>query len=702
MFRKFAQPFLAAAIVCCVPAAPAQDEFSVTEATTVILPEVVVEGVPTPGDALDAAREAIRQTPGGVDLIESERYENSYALNLREMLRYTPGVFAQPRFAEEARLSIRGSGLGRSNHLRGVLLLLDGVPVNLPDGFGDFQEVDLLGVRYAEVYKGANGLRYGGAALGGAINLAMPTGRTAAQANLLRLEGGSFGSYREHLAFARAYERLDVYAAATANQSAGFRDQSRSDNRRFSGNLGYRFGDGAETRFYLSANDINQQIPGTIGFDAALDDPRSVVAASKTFDTGRDIDSVRIANRTTLALAGGRLEGGGYYFRKKLYHPISGIVIDQQGDFHGAFAHWLREFRLAGLRSELTLGARWSAGDNHAKVFGNVEGGKRGVQTADGDERAAETTVYAENRLWLSHSLALVLGVQGIAATRDYRDRVDPAESEVRHFDGASPKLGMLWQPSARMQLFANLSRSFEPPIFSDLNQSSAVGTCAGIGSGGFADVEAQKAWTAELGTRGERGRVSWDVSVYRAEIRDEMLQKACSPSSAIQFNAEDTVHQGIEAGLLLRLFSGLLAAGDSLSLQQVYTYADFRFDGDPVYGDNTLAGQPRHHYQLFLRYEHPSGFFVAPALERAASAAFVDYANSFETPAYTVWNLSLGFELRGGVSLFLEGRNLFDERYVGSVSATTDYGTASNQNLFYPGEGRALFGGLRWVWGQP
>ncbi len=696
------QPLMMAVpLLLSVSAVQAEPSLEVAAAPTV-LPEVVVEGQrPSENGALESARESIRQTPGGVDLVPAERFEDVYALNLREVLRYTPGVFAQPRFAEETRLSIRGSGLGRSNHLRGVLLLLDGVPINLPDGFGDFQELDPLSVRYAEVYKGGNGLRYGSSALGGAINFAMPTGRSAAQPNLLRLEGGSFDTYREHLAVARAYDQLDFYAAATANQAEGFRDQSRTDNRRFNGNVGYRFGNGVETRFYLNANDINQQIPGTISYDAALDDPESVVPTSKTFDTGRDVDSVRLSNRTSLALGGGLLETGGYFFHKKLYHPITGIVIDHEGDFYGAFAQWRRDAQLAGLRNELTLGARWGSGHNNAKVFANVNGGQRGAQSANADEKASEANLYAENRLWLVPSVALIVGGQGISATRDYTDNVNPAESETRHFDGVSPKVGVLWQADAHTQVFANVNRSFEPPIFGDLNQNSAVGTCAGTGAGGFADIDAQKAWTAELGTRGERGRVAWDVSLYRAEIRDEVLQKACSPTNAIQFNADDTVHQGIEAGLNLRLVTGALASGDTLSLQQVYAYADFRFEGDAVYGDNSLAGQPRHHYQVFLRYEHPSGFFIAPGLERGATAFFADYANSFALPAYTVWNLSTGLDLPGGVSLFLEGRNLADERYIGSVSATTDYATATNRNIFYPGEGRAVYGGLRWALGS-
>ncbi len=86
-------------------------------------------------------------------------------------------MFAQPRFgAEEARLSIRGSGLQRTFHMRGIYLLQDGVPITLADGSGDFQAVEPLALAYTEVRRGANALEYGGTTLGGSINFISPSG----------------------------------------------------------------------------------------------------------------------------------------------------------------------------------------------------------------------------------------------------------------------------------------------------------------------------------------------------------------------------------------------------------------------------------------------------------------------------------------------------------------------------------------------
>jgi iron complex outermembrane receptor protein len=92
------------------------------------LPETVVYGrgsltVPT----IEALREELRLIPGGIDVIDAESYKRGKAATLKDVLDYSPGVFVQPRFgAEEARISIRGSGIQRTFHGRGIKLIPEG------------------------------------------------------------------------------------------------------------------------------------------------------------------------------------------------------------------------------------------------------------------------------------------------------------------------------------------------------------------------------------------------------------------------------------------------------------------------------------------------------------------------------------------------------------------------------------------------
>src|SRR5918911_686260 len=134
------------------------------------------------------------RVPGAVALVAPEELRATREANLKDALRFTPGVYVQPRFgaADESQISIRGSGLRNNFHARGINLLVNGMPYRNADGFTDFESLELLTTEAIEVYKGANALRYGGSTMGGAVNLDTKTGYTAAPLAAFG-EGGSFG-----------------------------------------------------------------------------------------------------------------------------------------------------------------------------------------------------------------------------------------------------------------------------------------------------------------------------------------------------------------------------------------------------------------------------------------------------------------------------------------------------------------------------
>ena len=89
------------------------------------------------------AEAILARVPGSVVVVPDTAYKyTTPALTIKDVLDYVPGVFAQPKWGEDTRLSIRGSGLSRNFHLRSVELFMDGIPINTADGYGDFQEID--------------------------------------------------------------------------------------------------------------------------------------------------------------------------------------------------------------------------------------------------------------------------------------------------------------------------------------------------------------------------------------------------------------------------------------------------------------------------------------------------------------------------------------------------------------------------------
>jgi iron complex outermembrane receptor protein len=666
--------------------APAFAHASEADTPTTVVDSIIVTGRRNAEDpaVVAEARDRLSRTPGAVAVVSAESYADRFAQGFSDTLRNVPGVMAQKRYGEESRLSIRGSGIAQGFHQRGVLLAQDGVPFADADGFSDFQGVDALSARYIEVWKGSNTLRFGGAQLGGAINLVTPTGRTARQQNLLQLEGGSFGSVRGHAAVARTSGDWDVYAAASAMQSDGWRDHSEQSQARLTVNTGRSFGEDREVRLIAQAADIKQDIPGALTLDQALKTPRMASASALSGDQARDLTVKRLTLQTRWRFNEATLfEGAVWGWEKSLYHPIF-QVMDQDSATRGAFGRIDWTGQVAGLRADAFYGFSWRDGEIEALRYVNLSG-LPGAKTADARQEASGLDVFAEGRLFVTDRLALVAGGSWGRATRDYRDHLNPANDDSIDYDWFSPRLGLLWENEDGAQVFANVTRSVEPPTYGALVQAPLTG---------FTPVEVQDAWTAEIGTRGRRGAFAWDLTAWRSQIDGEMLNFITGPDiPAATFNADKTLHQGIEAGLDWRLPVEL--ADGSLLLRQTYNWSDFRFDGDARWGDNRLPVVPEHQYRAELTWRHPSGVFVTPSVEWRISSPYVDYANTMKAPDYALLGLTGGFDIGPNASVYVDARNLTDERYIGEFSAVTDARSASTA-VFFPGEGRSVFVGMR------
>jgi iron complex outermembrane receptor protein len=678
----------AAMIVGWSPSAAAQEA-----APPITLPEISVTGE-RPGSLVvppaDAARREIERTPGAVEVVPDTVWRDTPASTLKDVLGYTPGVFVQPKWGEDSRLSIRGSGLSRNFHLRGIQLLQDGVPVTNADGGSDFQEIDPTAFRYAEVYKGANALRYGGATLGGAINFVSPTGYDA---DLVqgRADGGSFGFRRVQASSGAANGIADGFVTGSWAAQGGFRDHSEGDSRRASGNAGWRFSKDAETRLYFNVTDIDQEIPGSVTRSVALDSPKTPAANNVTFDYQRNMKTARLASKTTLRFDGTSVEFGGSAGHKHLIHPIFQYLDYEYYDF-GGFGRVTDDRQIAGHDNRLVVGLTVTGGwiDNSQSV--NLPGGEKGTLLSQSKDSATTTVVYAENSFDIRPDVSLIAGGQFVRAVREREDELAaaPDTSGKRSYDFFNPKGGVIWRPDPGWQVFANLSRSGEAPTFSELNFTNTA----------LSDTEAQRATTFEIGTRGGKGDVSWDVALYRAHLKNEFQFFDLGGGNFQVTNADDTVHQGIEAGFGWSFWKEIFAKGavaDSLQLNGAYTFSDFRFDDDPVWGDNELPGAPRHYLRAELLYRHPVGLYAGPNVEWVPQAYYIDNANTVETRPYALLGFRVGFEVNKNVSLFVDGRNLTDERYIASTSVVAVASPTSA--VFEPGTGRAVFGGLRVAW---
>ncbi len=259
--------------------------------------------------------------------------------------------------------------------------------------------------------------------------------------------------------------------AISADRSDGDRDHAKRHSLRFQGTVGLKLSEAASTRFYASVNHIRQDIPGALTMAEALSTPRKANAGAVQGDQARDIDSLRLQNRTTFDWGALRLDVGGFVNAKSLHHPIFQL-IDQKSVDAGGF------FRADYARGpvEVTLGGEIRRGSTDARQFVNKDG-RRGALTFDADQKAQTATLYGEIRVRPIDALTLVAG--GVYADgwrqRSVNFSATPATDGRIDFDAFSPKVGLLFEPAADIQLFANYSRSAEFPGFGEVFQT--IGT---------------------------------------------------------------------------------------------------------------------------------------------------------------------------------------------------------------------------------
>lgn len=654
---------------------------------------VVVPAMPgslTVATAQQALRE-LQQYPGAVTLVTADDYKTSTVANtIKDVLDYVPGVFVQPKWGDDTRLSIRGSSLSRNFHLRGVQLYMDGIPINTADGYGDFQEIDPTAYKYVEVFKGGNALRFGANSLGGAINFVTPTGRDPF-VNGASVDFGAFGFRRLQANAGGTNGPWDGFVTTSTQAVEGFRDHSFGQSTRMSGNVGYQFSPDFETRFYLNANDVRQRIPGTVTKMSALTTPEAAAPGNISGDQQRNIQTVRLANKTTIRFDNTTVDFGLFGIDRHLMHPIF-QWLDYRYQDYGGYVRATDDRMIGGYRNRLIAGVNVINGSIDNQQFANV-GGQKGALLSSSIDSSKNTAAYVEDSFYFLPNVAAVAGTQFLYATRDRLARFQ-SQSGSTEFNIWSPKGGLLWNVDPTWQVYANVSRSAEVPSFGE----SASGP--GIPTIPFTSILAQTATTYEIGTRGQRPDFKWELTAYHAQIRNELLCLYSAFGNCNVTNANRTMHQGIEAGAGVALLKNVFTRGDQpdkIWLNFAYTFSDFRFDNDPVFGNNLLPGAPRHLLRAELLYKHPSGFYVGPNLEWVPQAYYVDSANTLATEPYAIYGLKAGFDNGGTYSGYIEARNIANKAYIASASII-DRATP-NSPLFEPGTGRAVYAGFKVRW---
>ena len=244
-------------------------------------------------------------------------------------------------------------------------------------------------------------------------------------------------------------------------------------------------------------------------------------------------------------------------------------------------------------------------------------------------------------------------------------------DSGTRTMSALSGNIGASWTTGDRFIPYVNVSTAFETPTTTELVNEPD-------GSGGFnPELGPQRAVNYEIGARGQPATgISYSVALFLGRVTDAIVQELEVGGRAFFRNAGKTHNDGAEVGLTVSPVS-------ALTLSAAYTYAHYRFADEALEG-NRLPGVPDHFWRLGMRTVLPAGFY-ADADHTISTSVAADDANTLIVPAWGagVTNLRLGWSgTTGGLRLapFLGLNNLWDRRYIGSVTLNGALGRVSSR----------------------
>lgn len=657
-------------LVCFV--LPASSAWSQTPDTVrYILPEVEVEAI--------RATETEASAPFAVTVETREPTAVALdpALSLDAALSTLPGAWFNDRghFALGERLSVRGMGWRSAFGVRGVQVVLDGIPLTMPDGQAILDIVDPALVRRAEVLRGPASLFWGNGS-GGALFLSTQT-YASTFSGRIRGVAGSDGLWQTTAEVAGPIGRHHIQAYASNTQQDGFREYSTGRLTR--AGLHGNFGLSPTTRLRVTAATagLDTEHPGSLTREQ-LEADRSG-ADTRYIDTSSGKESVQAQLGATLdqQTGAGLLSATLYGVTRDLQNPLPFAYIDLFRRAGGA------RLALRGERGRLSYGLGVDAGAQvddrlERNNVGGTPGEERGT---DQEETVLNTAAYAILGVRLLPDLNLTAGLRGDRVRFEMDDHLltEGDQSGSRTFAAWSPAVGLSYEVGNTL-LFANYSTAFETPTTTELVNSPEP-------TGGFnPNLDPQRTRGVEVGARSgwAAARLYLDVALFHMTVADQFNSFESEDGENFYRNSGQTVHDGVE-------IAATWAILPALEVSTTYTGSRFVFDEGMLDG-NHLPGIPDHRAYLRLRGER-QGFWAMVTLE-TVSAYYADDENTAENEGYTVLDLNLGYTGlvfgRARLQPFVQVRNATDTAYNGSVVVN-----AFGGRYYEPAPGRTIQAGL-------
>jgi iron complex outermembrane receptor protein len=610
-----------------------------------------------------------------------------------ETVPLVPGVKVDNQAnGKRVHMSIRGQGILSEHGLRGIDVLLDGLPLNDPTGFAaDLYDVDWPTVTQIEVQRGPAASLYGGGASAGVLNIATADGGdellsgefsgTYGSNNFRRVTGLAGGS-TEDVNYRVSYTRAagDGYRVHTAFHGDNFYAKAHwapSATLFLSPVLSYTsyYNQNAEgLNLTWLAQDRRQANPDALTYNEYIRTRRL---------TGGVVGELTLASDQSLSFTG--------FVRRTAYREsVPSSVKHRTMTAPGGTVQYTVTRPIGALRHHVSVGADVQGQSIDEFALPNLGDAVEGFTVlSDQTLRQTGVGVFALDRIDLGARWGAMLNLRYDHIGNRLSDHLLAGGVDLSGkatFQRVTGRLGVTWSPTPALSLFGNIGQGFLPPATEELGANP-------VQIGGFnSTLKPAISLGQEIGARGTLGRsVTFDLTLFHLDTdRDfDRYRVPTRPIETFYRNAASSRRYGLESYVSWTPVAPLL-------LQAAYTWSDFKYtNSQSAYGDvrgHRLPNSPQHQLSADAEYRFAGGLTVGVSTQ-LLSRWYVDPGNAATVEGYALLNARLAYRLQlsGAPSeITFAVRNLFAKQYIAFSEPDPD------GNSYQPAAERELFVGLR------
>ncbi len=657
---------------------------------------------------ISASRAEMRSfdAPAAVQRIDRQAIEGAGPqINLSESLVRAPGltILERQNYAQDLQISIRGFGARSAFGVRGIRLLIDGIPATTPDGQGQSSSISLTSTDHIEVLRGPLAQLYGNSS-GGVIQ-AFTKDASKEPTVGYQYYLGSYGMHRADYQFSDTIDGYGLVADYGTFSTSGYRANSAAERNQFNGKLSFEPNEQTKVNVVFNRFDMPlAQDPLGLTQARLIVDPSEAGKDSVKYSVRKMVMQNQLGSSLKYDLGNDQsLSARAYYGtrdNKQFQAANSGSWVGLNRTYYGTGL----QYNGRALWKETPI--EWVAGYEYDKSSERRKGGAadNGIESQtrensnlntfckcvrDEDNQAENSDFFVQATAHVSEHISLIGGLRRSNVAFNSNDyfvvpsgaNSDKDGSGTANFSATSPVVGITWHANDDLNIYANYGQGFESPTlaemaYADITEGVTTKTVNAFNT----SMRAANSQHYEIGAKWMPTRnARVDFALYQIDTTDEIVVLSNTGKTSYQ-NAPSTSRTGWELAASAQLSDHISANLSASAIDAKFSQA-FKTAGVPVPSGNKIPGIPES--STFAEIAWSSEAFAPKsktqlgtrvALEwQQAGRIFVNDANDNKSTVegHNVLNLALSQRWawnQGLVTLYGRVNNLSDERYVGSV----------------------------------